>query len=514
MRSALRTTLSCHFVAFALLCPWSASATTIAPLLFEELVIGADFVGIVECEQAGGIVAAYKVVESWKGPKPGTRFAIRVGVNYWEPQFPITLCGERYYVTAYKQAPDRVISTTSGGQVPLWWRNIPADYSLPLFQGRKLLAPGEEKGAEFQKTRKAVQTLLALKPAEQEAALLKAVTEYFLAGEKSRGNESDKAKAEVTCARLAKLTTADALVAELIRMATAEPQEWAFRARNILGRAGGPVVLAALQKLPSDRSPWSQSELDGLISRIGQLHGAKIAAPAPTSGAAGNEQAPSGPDLASARRTLARGERAEGFGEAFAILTQHDPVPVVEFLVVWMNPNHDWHDKDRGYVLGSYFAWRCGKDRQKHLAALAGAKDPFIRVAGAVYLCFDDAEAGTAALKRMTEVNDDPGVWAALTLARRGHKDAVPRALEVFRDPAPTDRRSPGNMADVPHSNLQKRVLVLLSNSAQASGVTQPLPPGQPASSFDSIVTWWQKYGDKLVLNDPWLGILEKQKID
>ena len=122
-------------------------------------MLGADFVGIVECEQAGGIVAAYKVVESWKGPKPGTRFAIRVAVNYWEPQFPITLCGERYYVTAYKEAPFRVMSTTSGGPVPLWWRNIPAEYSLPLFQGRKLLAPGEENGAEFQKTRTAAQTL-------------------------------------------------------------------------------------------------------------------------------------------------------------------------------------------------------------------------------------------------------------------------------------------------------------------------------------------------------------------
>lgn len=107
------------------------------------------------------------------------------------------------------------------------------------------------------------------------------------------------------------------------------------------------MVLAALQKLPSDRSPWSQSELDGLISQIGQLHGTKIAAPAPTCDAPGNEQAPSGLDLASARRTLARGERAEGFGEAFEILTRHDPGPVVRFLVAWMNPNQDWHDRDR-----------------------------------------------------------------------------------------------------------------------------------------------------------------------
>jgi hypothetical protein len=64
MRPALRT-LSRSLAAFALLWPWTASATTIDPLLFEELLLRADFVGIVECEQAGGIVAAYSVVESW-----------------------------------------------------------------------------------------------------------------------------------------------------------------------------------------------------------------------------------------------------------------------------------------------------------------------------------------------------------------------------------------------------------------------------------------------------------------
>ena len=35
----------------------SAVATTIDPLTWEELIVGADFVGIVECETAGGIVA-------------------------------------------------------------------------------------------------------------------------------------------------------------------------------------------------------------------------------------------------------------------------------------------------------------------------------------------------------------------------------------------------------------------------------------------------------------------------
>jgi hypothetical protein len=72
-----------------------------------------------------------------------------VAVNDWGPQFPITLCGERYFVTAYKEAPFRMMSTTSGEPAPLWWRNIPAEYRVPLWQGRKLLAPGEEKSARL-----------------------------------------------------------------------------------------------------------------------------------------------------------------------------------------------------------------------------------------------------------------------------------------------------------------------------------------------------------------------------
>jgi hypothetical protein len=54
------------------------------------------------------------------------------------------------------------------------------------------------------------------------------------------------------------------------------------------------------------------------------------------------------------------------------------------------------------------------------------------------------------------------------SLARRGDKSAIPRALEVFAVEGPT------NMAGVPHRNLQKRLLVLLSNSAHKNGITQP----------------------------------------
>src|SRR5438093_13720184 len=56
-------------------------------------------------------------------------------LNAWEPQFPIALCGERFLIAAYKSPPSTMMSTTSYGPVPLWWRRIPADYQTPLFQG-------------------------------------------------------------------------------------------------------------------------------------------------------------------------------------------------------------------------------------------------------------------------------------------------------------------------------------------------------------------------------------------
>ena len=114
-----------------------ARATTVDPLTLEQLVSQASFVGVIECETAGGIVAEYRVIEAWKGAPANTRFRLQTPYNYWEPQFPIALVGQRWVVTAYaSRPPTRIVSTTSGGGVPLWWREIPFQYSLPLFQGR------------------------------------------------------------------------------------------------------------------------------------------------------------------------------------------------------------------------------------------------------------------------------------------------------------------------------------------------------------------------------------------
>src|SRR5262245_28926058 len=172
-------------LALTLLAAPPAWATTIDPLSWEELVTRADFVGVVECVTAGGIVARYRVLDPWKGATTG-ELAIRTAVNYWEPQYPLALVGERLVVTAFRAPPSTMVSTTMGGPVPLWWRALPADFELPLFQGAVRVegatvtgdAPEKDLGALKARTAR----LLAAPPEEREAAVLKSVVRSRLKG--------------------------------------------------------------------------------------------------------------------------------------------------------------------------------------------------------------------------------------------------------------------------------------------------------------------------------------------
>jgi hypothetical protein len=130
-------------------------------------------------------------------------------------------------------------------------------------------------------------------------------------------------------------------------------------------------------------------------------------------------------------------------------------------------------------------------------------------------LCFEDEEAGLAALRRLEALEGTPGAWAALTRARRGHKDAVERALEVFISDV-------FGMAGELNRNLQRRLLVLFSNSARASGLAQPdlrrnrrgAASGANRELFDSLHQWWRENREQIELRDPWLPDLAGQKID
>ncbi|MBM3881681.1 MAG: hypothetical protein FJ387_18470 [Verrucomicrobia bacterium] len=55
------------------------------------------------------------------------------------------------------------------------------------------------------------------------------------------------------------------------------------------------------------------------------------------------------------------------------------------------------------------------------------------------------------------------------------------------------------------HFLLRDEARVLLSNSARASQVPAPHPPYQ---------SWWEKHTQRMVLADPWLPQLERQRIE
>ncbi len=511
------------FLVLLLACP--SPATTIDPLTWEQLVLGSDFVGIVECTTAGGIVAHYKVIESWKNqaeyPK-GKTLAIETAVNYWEPQFPIALVGNRFLVTAYRASPPAtMMSTTSGGGVPLWWRNTPADLLLPLFQGR---VPYPEQSTRFfdspykslQKFRDAAHALLTADESSRELILLRALTYKYLFTSFGRPLPNlDKEK--VNLKQLVDEAKSPATIASALMQLKHKARSDRWIVVNILSQAGGTATLEALSQ--DDSSTLDKKTKQLIIDRIKP-------SPSPESDQPTVDE-PRRPekvkvvvaeDLEPWRSQLALGPKQRGFWVAFENLTQHDPEPVATWLKGWTNPKQSWRDADLGHVLGSWFGWKCGADRTKHLSTLAdSARDDYVRVAAAVYLCFEDEQAGIQRLRKLTKLQGDPGVWAALTLARRGHKDAMPRALQVFE----SSGRS--NMEGVPHGNLQKRLLVLLSNSCSASGIAMPdfdlnskakKDPLFDRNNLTDAQQWWPKHQDRIKLTDPWLPLLAKQRVD
>jgi hypothetical protein len=207
--------------------------------------------------------------------------------------------------------------------------------------------------------------------------------------------------------------------------------------------------------------------------------------------------------------------REEGY-EAMHLLTVHAPDAVADKLLTWRPGEKADPNADEGYSLGSVFCVLCGKDREAQFRKLLKAEMPYVRVAAAVYLCFENAEAGKQALKELCVLPGDPGAWAALTLVRRGDKAAMKRALEVL------------NPEKESNMNFQGVLLTVLSNSAKRSGVEQPprvedflTEDGEEAKIvkqlgryFEAVKGWWAKHEGAMTVGDPWMEVLEKQKVD
>ncbi|MCY2932174.1 MAG: hypothetical protein NTV86_22295, partial [Planctomycetota bacterium] len=311
-------------------------------------------------------------------------------------------------------------------------------------------------------------------------------------------------------------------VLEAILNATLPTDEPEKAVSTIIGRGGMHGTLRYLEGMGKAKGPLSIELRDRMIKDLRR----KLADGGPSTHEDKAETRPSAPEVAvdieALRKTFAKGPREEGFGRAFLELTRRDPATVAAYLVQWELPAErrplPAGNSTRGYDLGSLFTHACGKDRPVHLRTLLKAKDPFIRVAGAVYLCFEEPRAGAKELKALQAIEGDPGAWAALTLARRGDASAVPRALQVF-----AERRKQDAWTNL-HHNLCAHLLVLLSNSAASSGLAQPLrPESADAASIETylstedhaqLLKWWDDHKATIQLLDPWMPILEKQKID
>ena len=95
---------------------WEQSATT------------SEFIGVVEGITAGGIVARYRVIDSWKGEPVGSEINIRQHVDSCGPLFPVSLAGEQSLVFGEKASPYHASPLSLFNRHPLWWRIIAPDY--------------------------------------------------------------------------------------------------------------------------------------------------------------------------------------------------------------------------------------------------------------------------------------------------------------------------------------------------------------------------------------------------
>ena len=532
MRPIILLTLS------ALLLQVPTQATTYILPTWEQLATTSEFIGVVECVTAGGIVARYRVIDSWKGAAVGTQLNISQHVDVFEPQFPISLVGERFLVFGEKTASYRISSFTSGGVVPLWWRKIPTDLTcfspIPLKEpfARYLSAYLGARTGQLDNFKAAVTGFLRCSREQQELRLMLAAARKNLhlpdpTEPSDKGNEEDiklydSLRGSESVGELWEhiINNASTLVVPAIPKTAEERRSRShkFTLLSMLSDGGREQCQELFQKTDVSKLPWEKKDVDRTLSEIRRNLSPAHAQPSWLTDADANSQKPPTSDEIAKAETLLSKPWDYQTGSAFELLCRHAPSSVVAFLLGW-EPSKERRDQHFGYLLGSAFGHLCSIDRAKHLKALQSAKDSWIRTSAAVYLRFDEHKEGEDALRKIAMIEGDAGAWAALVLASRGDKAAMVRALDVMSTP------HEGTVLTGSRGNLQKRLRVLLSNAASASGV--PQPPSSPREYpewsehvaiqkqwHEALIKWWNENQQKIILSDPWAKLLEKQKVD
>lgn len=495
------------------------------PATWPELVTKSDFIGVVRCTTAGGIVAAYQVEEAWKGDLTvGETLTIRISPNPTGVQYPLVLVGQRFVALAYQNKQQ---AHEGYYNLPLDWREIPVAYKLHklvlIYPEQQIDLTYWEKWPSPNAFHHDVIQLLNSNPEKQELICLRAqINKYmsdaglglddpFMIREKGP-EELEKCRyLQQIRQQIIKLNTVEATVNMILDQIQQKPIWMREVGFLILTRGGSQITYRKLKELTDEEWQllfcYKQEYSEGMNER---LHPSIDPPYTPE-----KETPPSPEEIVKLRERLLS-NRAFPFD--IQKLSRYDPETVAQYLVNWTETDEELIDAERGYVIGSSFAYYCGKDRAAYLRRLLEAQDPYIRVAGAIYLCYEDEQAGREALKRFYLLKDDPGVWAALALARRGDKSVIPRLLRVFIRPIDTY-----NLEDKQHEHLCLRVLELLSNSTAASGIAMPekleRADGETREKFalrqyEYYIRWWEVNKDRISLTDPWLPILETQKVD
>ncbi len=533
------------------------SATTIDPLLWQQLADQADLIGVVECVTAGGNVARYRVTEVWKGGvRVGDVVSIRIATDYWEPRYAVTLVGQRFFVTAFKNnAPGQVISTTLGGAVPVWWRNIPWDYSLPPFQGAVALDQRADEGedtfreigserSQLTEVRADFRDYLALsEPARAMTLLGELATKYL-----DRAWTNGKTMSDLSAA-VKRAKSHDEAITTLVKGWDAGTEDDNYRqgVEMILRQASTFTRrrAAVLARTPQDTTyvlkPPGETLDNFATARYGhtgyaievldsnrdvidainvlrpgvvlQLYSRRrlmnaclefkiLPRPLSASKALTSEQI----DVARERFATQSPDSLEHTNAA-EVLIVHDPEPIIKWLKTWKAPGRDWRDSNQGYVLGSWAAARCGGDRVRLLTQLLGVDDPHIRVAAAVHLAFEDESKGRDALRRLSTLPGDPGAWAALTLVRYGERWAVARAAETL-----SSMQDDLTAASLLRPLIASRLLEVVSNTAAAHGL--PTPVWLVDKDKVARIEQFFARNPSIVPVDPWLPELRRQKVD
>jgi hypothetical protein len=366
--------------------------------------------------------------------------------------------------------------------------------------------------------RRDVKALLALPDEAREAAVLRALIDWHISRNRSGGTFALDSNRVVQLVARASTSSVDSIMIALNDFVEHGQRGSSTVASDVLSVGGGSHTLTSLSMLSAKPGGWTASQLSSLDHIIRWRLGL-----APLEGhnsvAMPVRLRDSSLDSMRALLEMPAQARSEDYGiaqqyqKAFETLAVYDPGFVASYLAEW-SPEPGESRVSEGYGLGSFFGWRCGRDRATHMRRLLKAKDPYVRVAGAIYLSFEDESEGVRALRKLMDLPGDPGAWAALNLARRGDKTGAARALDSFlRFPRPT-------VSDLLHLNLQKRLLVLFSNSADGSHVPQP-PAWRYVRNqddqllvYETLARWWKEYEARLVLRDPWFEDWKRQRIE